>query len=147
MKTLASRALSVLALVLAGSLNALLATAAEAASTAVTKAVRATTSTNNGHANSTATNVAHGTKASSARVLVPTYDSVEKIRAMPPCRAFVVKVGPCYVRLETAEGANFNLGSPGSKQEVGRFLGTLKKGQTYQFPDAFVAYQKQIERR
>ena len=72
----------------------------------------------------------------------PVYESAEQIKAMPPCKAKVVERGPCYVSLKATDGRRFCLGSPGSKADVGRFLGVLKDGQRYDFPDAFLEYQK-----
>jgi len=72
----------------------------------------------------------------------PIYETAEQIKAMPPCKAQVVQRAPCFVCLKTTDGKGFHLGSPGSKADVGRFLGVLKDGQRYDFPDAFLEYQK-----
>jgi len=70
----------------------------------------------------------------------PVYETAEQIKAMPPCHAKVVQRAPCFVYLKTAEGEGFYLGSPGSKADVGRFLGVLEDGQSYDFPEAFLRY-------
>jgi hypothetical protein len=72
----------------------------------------------------------------------PVYDTAEQIRAMLPCKARVIERAPCYVYLKTTDGHGIYLGSPGSEAVVGRFLGVLKEGQSYNFPDAFLKYQK-----
>jgi len=70
------------------------------------------------------------------------YATAEEIRAMPPCKAVVVLKEPCSVCVKMANGRWFHIGSPGSQPDVGGFLDMLRVGQTYEFPDAFVKYQK-----
>jgi hypothetical protein len=72
----------------------------------------------------------------------PIYENAEQIAAMPPCKAKVVERAPCGLYLTTTEGNGLYLGSPGSNAHVHRFLETLKDGQTYVLPDAFLQYQK-----
>jgi hypothetical protein len=76
----------------------------------------------------------------------PVYETAGEILAMPPCKGVVVERAPCYVCLRTADGKGFYIGSPGSNEEVTRFLQELKDGRTYKFPDVFVKYQKQRAR-
>lgn len=73
----------------------------------------------------------------------PVYETGEEIKLMAPCKATVVQRGPCFVYLRAADGKGFYLGSPASKADVSRFLGILKDGQIYTFPDAFLEYQEQ----
>ena len=47
-----------------------------------------------------------------------------------------------FVGLSTADGKRIYIGSPGATKEVAAFLPTLKVGQTYTFPDAFLDFQK-----
>lgn len=71
----------------------------------------------------------------------PVYETADQIKAMPPCKARVVERAPCYVGLKATDGKKFYVGGPGSKADVTRFLGELREGQSYDFPDAFVSYQ------
>ena len=80
---------------------------------------------------------------SANQTAVPVYEMAQEIKAMPPCKAKVVHTYPCYSRLRATDGKEFCIGSPGASPEVSRFLETLKDGQTYRFPDAFLAYQQQ----
>ena len=73
----------------------------------------------------------------------PVYDTPEKIRAMPPCRAVPLQRRPCTLYLKTQDGKGFYIGSPGMDAEVGHFLRELKDGESYAFPDVFIKYQKQ----
>ena len=72
----------------------------------------------------------------------PVYDTAEQIKTMPACKARVIERAPCYVYLKTVDGKEFYLGSPGRETDVARFLGVLKDGQSYNFPDAFLKYQR-----
>jgi len=76
----------------------------------------------------------------------PGYDTAEQIQSMPACNAVVVERGPCYVRLRTADGNEFFIGSPAAGADVVKFLEVLKDGQTYKFPDTFQKYQEQRRR-
>ena len=73
----------------------------------------------------------------------PVYDTADQIRTIPACKAVVVERGPCYVRLETADGNEFFIGSPAAGADVVQFLEGLKDGRTYKFPDTFKKYQEQ----
>jgi hypothetical protein len=72
----------------------------------------------------------------------PVYETAEQIKAMPPCKARVVQRAPCFVYLKTTDGRGFYIGSPGSKADVGRFLGFLKDGERYNLPEAYLTYEK-----
>jgi hypothetical protein len=76
----------------------------------------------------------------------PIYETAKEIQAMPPCKATVVHTYPCYSLLRATDGKKFCIGSPGATPEVGNFVETLKDGQTYKFPAAFLTYQKQQPR-
>ena len=73
----------------------------------------------------------------------PVYDTAEQIQAMPACKAVVVERGPCYVRLRTADGSGFFIGSPGAGAELVRFLESLKDGRSYKFPETFRKYREE----
>jgi hypothetical protein len=81
-----------------------------------------------------------------AETAPPSYESAEQIKAMPPCKAIVEENHGCYSIFRTLDGKKFSIGSPAATQQVVRFLGTLKEGQTYKFPSVFVDYQKQKRR-
>jgi hypothetical protein len=70
------------------------------------------------------------------------YGTAEEIKAMPPCKATVALRAPCYSVFKTADGKWFTIGDPGSEPNVWQFLGTLKDGQSYEFPAAFLDYHK-----
>jgi hypothetical protein len=76
------------------------------------------------------------------RDAISYYRTAEQIKAMPQCKATVVQRAPCYVVLKTAEGRSFHIGSPGNTPEIAYFLVSLKEGQTYNFPEVFLEYQK-----
>src|SRR6266568_5116194 len=59
---------------------------------------------------------------------------------MPPCQATVDEHNSCYSIFRTAEGKKFFIGSRAATPEVVQFLKTLKNGQTYEFPGAFLDY-------
>ena len=61
---------------------------------------------------------------------------------MPSCAAKVEEFGPCFARLSTEDGRVLSVGSPGASPEVVGFVQTLRKGETYLLPDAFMEYQK-----
>jgi hypothetical protein len=73
----------------------------------------------------------------------PVYDTAEQIQTMPACKAVLVERGPCYVRLRTADGNGFFIGSPAACADVVQFLKVLKDGRTYKFPETFQKYQEQ----
>ncbi len=76
-------------------------------------------------------------------VLPNYYETVAQIKAMPPCTVTVVHAGTRWSLLKTADGRQFCLGSPGAAQEVWNFLATLKQGQTFELPGAFLEHLKQ----
>ena len=85
-------------------------------------------------------------KKSTESAAAHIYETAEEIRAMPPCKARVVQTYPCYSLLRATDGQKFCIGSPGATREVSRFIETLSNTETYSFPDAFLAYQKQHPR-
>jgi hypothetical protein len=80
------------------------------------------------------------------KALAQVYDTAEEIQAMPVCEAVVVERGPCYVRLRTAEGIGFLIGSPAAGEDVVQFLYVLKDNRTYKFPETFQKYEAQRHR-
>ena len=70
------------------------------------------------------------------------YVTAEELKAMPPVNATLESSGPCFSILRGSDGKQFVIGDPGSGRVVWRFLGTLKEGQAYEFPSAFLDYQK-----
>jgi hypothetical protein len=83
---------------------------------------------------------ADGKKA--AEIALPGYESAEQITAMLPCKATVEESHGCYSVFTTADGKKFSIGGPGATKEVVRFLQTLKDGESYELPGAFLDYQK-----
>ena len=79
----------------------------------------------------------------SADTAMPDYETAEQIKAMSPCKATVEEHHPCYSIFRTADGRKFSIGSPAATQEVVQFLGALKEGRAYRFPDVFRDFQKQ----
>ena len=78
----------------------------------------------------------------SVEIVPPSYETVQQIKAMPPCKATVEEHHSCYSIFRTDDGKQFSIGSPAAKREVVQFLQTLKDGQTYKFPSVFLDYQK-----
>lgn len=79
--------------------------------------------------------------------MIPRYEKAEEIKAMPPCKATVVwGMGTCSARFKTTDGKEFNIGSPGAGPGVIEFLETVKEGQIYVFPSAFIDYLKTKQR-
>ncbi len=76
----------------------------------------------------------------------PVYDTAERIEAMPRSKAVVAERGPCYVRLRTADGTSFLIGSPAAGPDFAQFLELLVDGQTYEFPETFQKFQAQRKR-
>jgi hypothetical protein len=76
-----------------------------------------------------------------------TYDEVEQVKAIPECEVTVEQKFPCCASLKTTEGSVFFVGSPVADVTVVRFVGTLLKGKTYKFPDAFKKYLAQASKR
>lgn len=74
------------------------------------------------------------------------YVTAEELKAMPPVKATLELRGPCFSIFKATDGKQFVIGDPGSGRAVWRFLGTLKEGQAYEFPGAFLDYQKANQR-
>ena len=77
-----------------------------------------------------------------AQAAARAYETAEQIKGMPRCKATAEDISPCSVGLSTADGKRIYIGSPGATKEVAAFLPTLRVGQTYTFPDAFLEFQK-----
>src|ERR1035441_8392144 len=60
---------------------------------------------------------------------------------MPPCKATAEHVETFSSLLSTAGGQKFRIGSERGEQEVWHFVGTLKQGQTNDFPSAFLVFE------
>jgi hypothetical protein len=69
-----------------------------------------------------------------------TYDTVEQIKLIPRCDATVWYRTPCTVHFLASDGMYIILGSPAAPQRVASFLATLKDGEKYIVPDAFVEF-------
>jgi len=82
----------------------------------------------------------------SAEAAIPDYETADQIKAMPSCKAMLEHDGTCVFTFRTADGKKFWIGSPASKQDVIQFLQSLKVGQTYELPKAFLDYQKRQPR-
>ena len=74
----------------------------------------------------------------------PAFDTAEKIKAMPPCKATVEHVGVRDARLRTADGKLFFIGGDKATPEVIQFLETLRDKHACQFPDVFLEYRKAV---
>lgn len=71
------------------------------------------------------------------------YEFTAQLMSMPSCRAVVDRKSPCVAYLTTlGDGRKLYIGSPGPSPAVGRFMGTLEIGKTYQLPDAFMDFLK-----
>lgn len=70
------------------------------------------------------------------------YVTAEELKAMPLVKATLELRGPCFSIFRGGDGKQFVIGDPGSKRDVRQFLGALKEGQAYEFPNAFLDYQK-----
>ena len=70
------------------------------------------------------------------------YVTAEELKAMPPVKATLELSGPCFSIFRGGDGKQFVIGDPGSKRGVRQFLGTLKEGQSYELPSAFLDHQK-----
>jgi hypothetical protein len=66
------------------------------------------------------------------------YETVAEIKAMPTRKATLELRAPCYSIFRNADGKQFVIGSPGSGDEVWKFLGTLEEGKTYELPKVFL---------
>ena len=71
------------------------------------------------------------------------YVTADDIKAMPSCKATLEQRCSCFSIFATADGKQFVIGNPGSGPQVWQFLKTLMEGQAYEFPSAFLDYQKQ----
>ena len=70
------------------------------------------------------------------------YVTVKEITAMPPCTAtFAKRLSEFSGFFTNANGKAFVLGDIRGEQWVWHFVGALKEGQTWKFPDAFLNYQ------
>ena len=68
----------------------------------------------------------------------------DRVETMPPCKANLAMRAPCCAFLRTVDGKVFSIGAPDAPREVALFIGTLEKGYTYTFPDAFLEFQKRL---
>jgi len=71
-----------------------------------------------------------------------SYKTAAEIKAMPACKATIKARAPCYVVLTSSDGVGIRIGSPGNTPELDGFLGFLKDGKSYKFPDAFLEYER-----
>ena len=71
----------------------------------------------------------------------PHYVTAREIAAMAPRTAMLAARSPCSSYFTTADGKWFGIGDPGSGEEIGHFIWSLKVGEANKFPDAFLAYQ------
>ncbi len=70
------------------------------------------------------------------------YITAREITAMAPGTAtFAKRLSEYSGSFTNADGKSFVLGSNRGEQGVWHFVGALKEGQTYKFPDTFVNYQ------
>jgi len=79
----------------------------------------------------------------------PTYETAAQLKTMPPCKATLEHqrdFGSFFSAFSTADGKRFYIDSSGASPEVTEFLKTLKERQTYEFPGAFLEYQKEQQR-
>ena len=88
----------------------------------------------------------HKNASQYGKALAPFYDTAEQIQAMPVCEAVVVERGPCYVRLRTADGSGFLIGSPAAGEDMVQFLYVLMDNRMYKFPETFQKYEEQRHR-
>jgi len=73
---------------------------------------------------------------------IPVYETAEKVKAMPAGKATVEHKETFFAVLRTPDGKKFTIGSSRGEQQVWHFVATaLKKGETYEFPAAFLAYE------
>jgi hypothetical protein len=71
------------------------------------------------------------------------YVTAKEIAAMPRCAATLAKKLSSYsASFTNADGEAFVLGDARGEQEVWHFVGALKEGQSYRFPDTFANYEK-----
>ena len=72
----------------------------------------------------------------------PHYVTAREITAMVPRTATLIHGWHGSGYFKTADGKGFFIGGGRSGEEVDRFLRTLEEEKTYEFPDAFLKYQK-----
>lgn len=72
-----------------------------------------------------------------------SYKTADQIKQMLPCTATIAKRAPCYVVLKTPDGKEFSIGSPGNTPQLDRFIGFLKEGKPYKFPEVFFEFDSQ----
>ena len=77
----------------------------------------------------------------------PHYVTAKEIAAMAPCTATIASRSPCSSHFVTTDGKWFGIGDPGSGAQISQFIWSLKDGQTNNFPDVFVKYQKNQQER
>ena len=72
---------------------------------------------------------------------------VAQLESIPKCKATVEKITPCSVHLKTDDGQALSLAGPGgADRAILRFMDTLKKGQTYTLPDAFIEFREKQDK-
>jgi len=71
-----------------------------------------------------------------------TFVADEEFPLLPPFKAVVKQKQPCAAYLKTADGRRLCIGGPGATPEVAGFVQVLQEGGTYDFPQAFLEYQK-----
>jgi hypothetical protein len=70
------------------------------------------------------------------------YITAKEITAMPPCTVtFAKRLSEFSGFFTSANGRTFVLGNIRGEQWVWHFVGAVKEGQAYKFPDAFLNYQ------
>jgi hypothetical protein len=69
----------------------------------------------------------------SAESVIPGYATAEQTKGMCPCKA-IHNEAPGFSIFKTPGGKRFFIGSPAARQEVVRFLRTLKERETCNFP-------------
>ncbi len=72
----------------------------------------------------------------------PSYVTIQEIVAMAPRTGTLAARSPCSSCFTTTDGKGFYIGDPGSGPQVSHFIGSLENGRSYEFPKAFLQYQK-----
>ncbi len=72
------------------------------------------------------------------------YVTAEEIKGMSPCAGIIALRSPCSAYFTTADGRGFGIGDPGSGALISKFLWSLKDGETYRFPEAFLEFQATV---
>jgi hypothetical protein len=70
------------------------------------------------------------------------FTTAEQITAMVPRAGTLTKRSDFSATFKMEDGREFILGDQVGAQEVWHYVNTLKEGQTYKFPDAFLLYRK-----